>query len=89
MSERVVFLTGATGFIGSRVARGLIAQGNRLRCLVRSPGSVPLCAMNRLPVTRSFRPSPFRSTRVEACPWDQAMAMFRRVHWPPSPCSAG
>ncbi|HEU5209796.1 MAG TPA: NAD-dependent epimerase/dehydratase family protein [Longimicrobiales bacterium] len=39
MSGSVVFLTGATGFIGSRIARGLAAGGARLRCLVRSPAS--------------------------------------------------
>jgi len=39
VSGDVVFLTGATGFIGSRVARGLAASGARLRCLVRTPGS--------------------------------------------------
>lgn len=33
--DAVVFLTGATGFIGSRVARLLAARGYRLRCLVR------------------------------------------------------
>jgi dihydroflavonol-4-reductase len=32
-----VFVTGATGFIGGRLARALIARGCRLRCLVRSP----------------------------------------------------
>jgi nucleoside-diphosphate-sugar epimerase len=32
-----VFLTGATGFIGGRLARALIARGYRLRCLVRDP----------------------------------------------------
>lgn len=32
----MIYLTGATGFIGSRVARRLLAQGERLRCLVRS-----------------------------------------------------
>ena len=37
MAGRVVFLTGATGFIGSRVARVLSARGDRLRCLVRNP----------------------------------------------------
>lgn len=37
MAGRVVFLTGATGFIGSRVARLLAAGGDRLRCLVRNP----------------------------------------------------
>jgi nucleoside-diphosphate-sugar epimerase len=36
VSERVVFLTGATGFIGSRLAERLVARGARLRCLVRS-----------------------------------------------------
>jgi dihydroflavonol-4-reductase len=32
-----VFLTGATGFIGGRLARALSARGYRLRCLVRDP----------------------------------------------------
>lgn len=30
-------MTGATGFIGGRLARALIARGYRLRCLVRTP----------------------------------------------------
>src|SRR5687767_10555388 len=36
MSDRLVFLTGATGFIGERLARRLLAGGWRVRCLVRS-----------------------------------------------------
>ncbi len=32
----LVFLTGATGFVGSHVARALVAQGADLRLLVRS-----------------------------------------------------
>jgi nucleoside-diphosphate-sugar epimerase len=32
-----VFLTGATGFIGGRLAEALSARGCRLRCLVRAP----------------------------------------------------
>lgn len=32
---RLVFLTGATGFIGSRLAQRLVARGDRIRCLVR------------------------------------------------------
>jgi dihydroflavonol-4-reductase len=32
----VIYLTGATGFIGSRVARRLIERGERIRCLVRN-----------------------------------------------------
>lgn len=35
MAQQTVFLTGATGFIGSGLARQLIARGDRLRCLVR------------------------------------------------------
>ena len=35
---RTVFLTGATGFIGGRVARVLAGRGDRLRCLVRDAG---------------------------------------------------
>jgi nucleoside-diphosphate-sugar epimerase len=34
--KRTVFLTGATGFIGSRVAGRLIERGDEVRCLVRS-----------------------------------------------------
>lgn len=32
----MIYITGATGFIGSRVAARLLAQGERIRCLVRS-----------------------------------------------------
>ncbi len=35
-----LFLTGATGFIGSHVARALAAQGARLRLLVRSTSNL-------------------------------------------------
>lgn len=34
---RTVFLTGATGFIGARVARALAERGDAVRCLVRDP----------------------------------------------------
>lgn len=36
---RLVFLTGATGFIGERLARRLAVHGHRLRCLVRPSSS--------------------------------------------------
>jgi dihydroflavonol-4-reductase len=32
----LIYITGATGFIGSRVARTLLQRGERVRCLVRS-----------------------------------------------------
>src|SRR3954471_7771102 len=31
-------VAGATGFIGSRLSRGLLASGTGVRCLVRDPG---------------------------------------------------
>jgi nucleoside-diphosphate-sugar epimerase len=33
----VIYITGATGFIGSRLARKLLERGEQVRCLVRSP----------------------------------------------------
>lgn len=39
MAGREVFLTGATGFIGSRLTERLLARGDRLRCLVRNPSA--------------------------------------------------
>jgi dihydroflavonol-4-reductase len=39
MAGRDVFLTGATGFIGGRLVERLLAQGDRLRCLVRTPSA--------------------------------------------------
>jgi dihydroflavonol-4-reductase len=32
----LIYITGATGFIGSRIARTLLQRGERVRCLVRS-----------------------------------------------------
>jgi len=36
---REVFVTGATGFIGGRLAERLLERGDRLRCLVRTPSA--------------------------------------------------
>jgi nucleoside-diphosphate-sugar epimerase len=33
----VIYITGATGFIGERLARRLLERGEKIRCLVRSP----------------------------------------------------
>ena len=36
-SERVILLTGATGYVGGRLLRALEARGERVRCLSRRP----------------------------------------------------
>jgi len=36
-AERLVLITGATGYVGGRLASGLIARGERVRCLARRP----------------------------------------------------
>lgn len=33
----MIYITGATGFIGERLARRLLARGDKVRCLVRAP----------------------------------------------------
>ena len=40
MPEKVL-ITGATGFIGSAVARNLVAKGYQLRAMVRRPDHLP------------------------------------------------
>lgn len=37
MNERLVLLSGATGYIGGRLLKALEAQGRRVRCLARHP----------------------------------------------------
>ncbi|MEJ2678858.1 MAG: NAD-dependent epimerase/dehydratase family protein [Gemmatimonadota bacterium] len=44
----LVLVTGATGFIGSHVARALVGRGERVRCLVRPGGN--RAALDGLPV---------------------------------------
>jgi len=38
--SRLVLLTGATGYVGRRLLEGLLAEGHRVRCLVRRPDAV-------------------------------------------------
>ena len=39
-NERLIFITGSTGFIGSHIVEELILRGYRIRCLIRSKGSL-------------------------------------------------
>src|SRR3954452_121688 len=39
---RTILLTGATGYIGGRLAPELLAHGHRVRCLVRNPDKADL-----------------------------------------------
>src|SRR6185436_15305947 len=41
---RTILLTGATGYIGGRLAPELLARGHRVRCLVRNPAKADLPA---------------------------------------------
>lgn len=50
MSERRAFLTGATGFVGSHVARALCAEGWSVRALTRTPDRIPAAGLGDLPL---------------------------------------
>ena len=62
-----VFLTGATGFVGSHVARALAAQGARLRLLIRSSSRLDnLEGLSSETVTGDLRnPDSFRSALAD------------------------
>lgn len=45
-----IFLTGGTGYLGSRIAEALLARGHRLRILYRAPDRAPRAHASVLPV---------------------------------------
>jgi nucleoside-diphosphate-sugar epimerase len=49
---RTAFLTGGTGFVGGHTARALVAEGWRVRLLVRDPGRAASGLLEGLPVER-------------------------------------
>lgn len=40
--HKMILVTGATGFLGSEVAKQLVQQGNPIRCIRRSTSQIPL-----------------------------------------------
>ncbi len=64
-----ILLTGATGFIGRRVARLLAARGFELRCLVR-PGSdrTPLAGVEYEPAEGDLTDAKSLEAAVDGCP---------------------
>jgi uncharacterized protein YbjT (DUF2867 family) len=76
VTARLVFVTGGTGYIGSRVIPALVARGHDVRALVRASSSVRLASGctpvigNALDSTTSPRASlvATRSSSVEAPP---------------------
>ncbi len=51
-SDRVVLITGATGFVGSHLAERLVAEGARVRVLVRNPHKLLPSLCDRVEVAR-------------------------------------
>jgi uncharacterized protein YbjT (DUF2867 family) len=64
--DRRVFISGATGYVGSRVARQLIARGGHVRALVR-PGSEKKLPPGCDIVFGNALDAPTFSTAVEGC----------------------
>ena len=71
MHERPILLTGATGYIGSRLLRELEAGGYAVRCLARQPAGVPTARE-----TFAIRPTTLREAFVRAI---AALGLLRRI----------
>lgn len=73
LGQRLVLLTGATGYVGGRLAQRLIARGERTRCLARRPESL----MNRV----SARSEVMQGDLLEAHGLDRAFASVDTAYY--------
>ncbi len=87
------FLTGATGFIGNRLAERLSAEGHSVRCLVRSPDKFRILSHlpGLSPVLGDLDNTPALEEGVRGCdtvfhlaayakPWSKDKSLPRRVN---------
>ena len=56
-SERLILLTGATGYVGGRLLHALEARGERVRCLSRRPEYLRATVADTTEVVRGRRPA--------------------------------
>jgi dihydroflavonol-4-reductase len=87
MSAPVTLVTGATGFVGSAVARALVARGHRLRVLVR-PGSdrANLVGLDAAPVEGDLTDPASLARAVAGCDALFHVAADYRI-WVPDPAA--
>ncbi len=74
-----VFLTGASGYIGSNLSKKLISEGHELTLLVRDPGSVPSAIRSKAKIVRGdiFNIEKLKSG-TEGCEWVFHLAAYAR-----------
>ena len=84
-TDRPTLLTGATGFVGSAVARALIARGHRIRVLVRPTSDRRnLAGLNVEPTLGDLTDAPSLTRATDGCRYVMHVAADYRI-WVPDP----
>ena len=84
-TDRPTLLTGATGFVGSAVARALIARGHRIRVLVRPTSDRRnLAGLNVEPVLGDLTDAASLARATDGCRYVMHVAADYRI-WVPDP----
>ncbi len=87
MDADLTLLTGATGFVGSAVARALLAAGHRLRVLVRGGSDRRnLAGLDVTPVEGDLGDAPSLARAVGGCRYVVHVAADYRI-WVPDPAA--